>query len=176
MTVHPAKTWITLIRVFAVRSMGSLGPKLSSDAQADLILCWAHIPFCWFCHEAAHLYKHILTLMTVFEALTQMIGIGPQNKSFTGLGHVCFLSPICTTIFKVKVNLFISTAINFCVLSNGKKIYKDKITQACKPISNMIHVTKFFWLFSAQLNIILRLFHISQDFIDQITSISKCSQ
>ena len=26
------------------------------DAQADLSLCWAHMPFCWFCHEAAHIY------------------------------------------------------------------------------------------------------------------------
>ena len=25
------------------------------DAQADLSLRWAHISFCWFCHEAAHL-------------------------------------------------------------------------------------------------------------------------
>ena len=23
------------------------------DAQADLSLCWAHMPFCWFCHELA---------------------------------------------------------------------------------------------------------------------------
>ena len=26
-----------------------------ADAQADLSLRWAHIPFCWFCHEAAQL-------------------------------------------------------------------------------------------------------------------------
>ena len=26
-----------------------------TDAQADLSLGWAHMPFCWFCHEAAHL-------------------------------------------------------------------------------------------------------------------------
>ena len=24
------------------------------DAKADLSLRWAHMPFCWFCHEAAH--------------------------------------------------------------------------------------------------------------------------
>ena len=56
----------SLIRVITVRSMGSQGPKLSScgqrwlwsdwaDAQADLSLHWAHMPFCWFCHEAAHI-------------------------------------------------------------------------------------------------------------------------
>ena len=70
MTVHPANTQISLgIRpvwsVFSARSMGSSGPKLSScgqrrlwsdwvDAQADLSLRWVHMPFCWFCHEAAH--------------------------------------------------------------------------------------------------------------------------
>ena len=26
-----------------------------ADAQADLSLRWAHMPFCWFCQEAAHL-------------------------------------------------------------------------------------------------------------------------
>ena len=63
-TVRPAKTQISLgIRpvwsVFAVRSVGSLGPKLSScgqrrlwsdwaDAQADLSLRWAHTHFVGF--------------------------------------------------------------------------------------------------------------------------------
>ena len=26
-----------------------------ADAQADLRLCWAHMPYCWFCHEAAQI-------------------------------------------------------------------------------------------------------------------------
>ena len=54
------------IRVFAVRFIGSLGPKLSSggqrrpwsdwaDAQADLSLRGAHRSFCWFCHEVAQM-------------------------------------------------------------------------------------------------------------------------
>ena len=53
-----------LIRDFAMHSMGSWGPKLSScgqrrlwsdwaDAHADLSLRFAHMPFCWFCHEAS---------------------------------------------------------------------------------------------------------------------------
>ena len=25
-----------------------------SGRLADLSLCWAHMPFCWFCHEVAH--------------------------------------------------------------------------------------------------------------------------
>ena len=60
----------SLIRVFAVRFMGSLGSKLSScrqwrlrsdraDAQADLSLLWSHKPFCWFRHEAAQLSSRV---------------------------------------------------------------------------------------------------------------------
>ena len=31
-----------------------------ADAQADLSLRWAHMPYCWFCREAAHtLYNGI---------------------------------------------------------------------------------------------------------------------
>ena len=57
----------SLIRVFAVHSVGSLGPKVSScglrrlwsdwaDAQAEMSLCWAHMPFRWFWCETAHLW------------------------------------------------------------------------------------------------------------------------
>ena len=31
-----------------------------ADAQVDLSLRWAHMPFCWFCHEAAHFFPYIL--------------------------------------------------------------------------------------------------------------------
>ena len=57
-TVCPAKTQISLgIRIFAVRSMGSFLYADSEDPdQSDLSLRWAHMPFCWFCHEAAHMF------------------------------------------------------------------------------------------------------------------------
>ena len=41
----------SLIRDFAVRSKCFDW----ADAQADLSLRWAHMSFCWFCHEAAQL-------------------------------------------------------------------------------------------------------------------------
>ena len=55
----------SLIRVFAVhmKKAWALSYPLSAqrrlwsdwaDAQIDLSLRWAHMPFCWFCHEAAH--------------------------------------------------------------------------------------------------------------------------
>ena len=60
----------SLIRVFAVRRKKAwvLRYALSAyqrlwsdwaDAKADLSLCWAHISFCWFCHEAAHFFLWI---------------------------------------------------------------------------------------------------------------------
>ena len=56
----------SLIRVFAVRTMEAwvISYPLSAqrrlwsdwvDAQADLSLRRAHMPFCWFYHEAAHI-------------------------------------------------------------------------------------------------------------------------
>ena len=56
---------LSLIRVFAVRMKKTrvlsypfcAQRRLWSDwvhAQADLSRRWAHMPFCWFCHEAAH--------------------------------------------------------------------------------------------------------------------------
>ena len=74
--VRPAKTQISLgihslIRVFAdhTKKPRVLSYPLSAqwrlwsdwaDAQADLSLHWAHMPFCWFCHEAAHMPCELL--------------------------------------------------------------------------------------------------------------------
>ena len=67
----------SLIRVFAVRMKKAwvLSYPLSAqrrlwsdwaDAQADLRLRWAHMPFCWFCHEATQLcFSVFLTTWTI---------------------------------------------------------------------------------------------------------------
>ena len=60
----------SLIRVFAVRMRKTwfLSYQLSAqrrlwsdwvDAQADLNVRWAHMPFCWFCHEAAQFFCRV---------------------------------------------------------------------------------------------------------------------
>ena len=76
--VHPAKTQNqpghphSLIRVFADRMKkgwvlgypSSAQQRLWSfwaDAQADLSLCWAYMPFFWFCHGAAQIWIHLAT-------------------------------------------------------------------------------------------------------------------
>ena len=78
----------SLIRVFAVRSVASKGPKLSScgqwrlwsdwaDAQADLNLRWAHMPFCWIYHEAAHLViRIIVSVVLLLSRLMSCVGCG----------------------------------------------------------------------------------------------------
>ena len=40
-----------------------------ADAQADLSLRWAHMPFCWFCHEAAQLVPCILNNIVIIQFL-----------------------------------------------------------------------------------------------------------
>ena len=71
MIVRPAKTQISL-GIRPVSSESSLGAQWVAkdpsflqadsqdwadwaDAQADLSLCWVHMPFCLFCHEEAHI-------------------------------------------------------------------------------------------------------------------------
>ena len=57
----------------AWRKLGSLATHWShcedwsdwADAQADLRLHWVHMPFCWFCHEAAHIC-HIRNYFSFF--------------------------------------------------------------------------------------------------------------
>ena len=55
----------SLIRVLAVRikkpwvlsyPLSATEDSDQTDAQGDLSLHWAHISFCWFCHEAAHIF------------------------------------------------------------------------------------------------------------------------
>ena len=68
------------------------------DAQANLSLCWAHISFCWFCREAAHLMIHkiqvysyvvLISKVPVFNFKKfQFWSFKSANKSFTTF--VCF--------------------------------------------------------------------------------------
>ena len=47
LTVRPTKSQISLRSDWV-------------DAHADLSLRWAHMPFCWFCHEAAQVCRKTL--------------------------------------------------------------------------------------------------------------------
>ena len=70
--VTKRKLWSALISAQSYQSLRglheeSLGPYIYTlpdsddwsdwaDAQADLNLRWAHMPFCWFCHALVHLH------------------------------------------------------------------------------------------------------------------------
>ena len=41
-----------------------------ADAQADLSLRWAHMPFCWFCHEVAQMITRIC-FSVILSSLTE---------------------------------------------------------------------------------------------------------
>ena len=49
--VHMKKAWVLSYPLSAQRRLWSDW----ADAQADLSLRWAHIPFCWFCHVVAQI-------------------------------------------------------------------------------------------------------------------------
>ena len=50
------KAWVLSYPLSAQRRLWSDW----ADAQADLSLCRAHMPFCWFCHEAAQIINYVL--------------------------------------------------------------------------------------------------------------------
>ena len=50
LTVRMKKAWVLSYLLSAQQRLWSDW----ADAQADLSLCWALMPFCWFCHGAAH--------------------------------------------------------------------------------------------------------------------------
>ena len=91
----------SLIRVFAVHMKKAwvLCYPLSEqwrlwsdwvDAQADLSLRWAHMPFCWFCHKAAHWWSCLLS----------QIDIGKQHYKM-----------LCITIYVISIKIFIDSDI-----------------------------------------------------------------
>ena len=44
------KAWVLSYLLSAQRRLSD-----GADAQADLNLRWAHMPFCWVCHVVAHM-------------------------------------------------------------------------------------------------------------------------
>ena len=81
----------SLIRVFAicVKKAWVLSYPLSTlqrlwsdcaDAQADLILCWVHLPFCWFCRVLAHM------ILSQYQVSSMIL----YHNNFTLLGFLNF--------------------------------------------------------------------------------------
>ena len=122
--IHPG-----LIRVFAVGSVDSWGPNVSScgqrrlwsdwaDVQADLSPRWAQRSFCWFCHKMAHM-RLCLKLNALLDSCIILVGLkywwkGMLNTSLkmnrTKKGHC--INPMngsCLQFRKIIVSILDST-------------------------------------------------------------------
>ena len=125
MTVRPAKTQISL-GIRRVWSESSLcAPWVAKDpsflhadskdwldwasTQADLSLHWAHMPFCWFCHETAQDQK----------------GNG-TNKSSSKYSR--------KKSYDLKLVLMISSSLSATLPHSHRHIYKVKPITTCQNI------------------------------------------
>ena len=63
-----------------------------ADAQADLSLRWAHMPYCWFCRDAAHITN---CLHTIYNYLHNNIFCPGQNMQQTFLKFVEIYFCLC---------------------------------------------------------------------------------
>ena len=128
MSVRPAKTPISL-GIRPVWSESSLCAQwiakdpsfLHADSKdSDLRLCWAYMPFCWFCHEAFQLFILTVIYVSSLGHSYAPINVFPQSgegritprelENFEKLGSypcdtiLCQKSPECA--FKFRHNFF----------------------------------------------------------------------
>ena len=131
----------SLIRVFAVRSVGSQGSKVSSVGQrrlwldwaydqADLNLCWAHRWFCWFCHAVVHFNSP-----SIVKLLTEIV----MGLSFHYHVFVLFFTLIYREIIFLKCHqIWASSREN---LSSGFSTRQDSNRPA--QLQKVVRVLKF---------------------------------
>ena len=106
-------------------------------AQADLSLCWAHMPFWWFCHEVAHLvvyfrkayknkkmsaFKTSLTFKCLIEHL---------------LADVSYSRPLDTYLWKQMMKMNRNITYKWCNIAKKDLLFTKR---KCH---------KFSWLFAA---------------------------
>ena len=124
------KAWILSYPLSAERRLWSD----RADAQTDLSLRLTHMPFCWFCHEAAQFYSifsqlqtdSLLTHRPIFLFVFYMNPVhlwwrnspGPQLPANTGSCNICtaLISLLCLELeamFKTLCWKSINTRICF---------------------------------------------------------------
>ena len=76
-----------------------------ADAQADLSLRWANMPFCWFCHDVAHINVHVFYLLALCKDSMMILHPGLQktwvcrNKAFEWKDQCSFSILVCFNPF-----------------------------------------------------------------------------
>ena len=78
------KAWVLSYPLSAQR-------KLCSDwaeAQTDLSLRWAHMPFCWFCHEVAQICLSLLFLLFEFRIVSLPVCLLIRLNVFDGINSM----------------------------------------------------------------------------------------
>ena len=101
--VHMMKAWTLSYPLSAQRRLLSDW----ADAQAELILRWAHMPFCWFCHDAAHL--GLMTASSNFNCSLQICRIiffCSLNNHFSRFSQTVYQQVSCTCTLIVLVKPF----------------------------------------------------------------------
>ena len=87
--------------------MGSQGPKLSSwgqrrlwsdwvDTQADPSLRWAHMPVCWFCHDAAQVTLQELNCSQMLSHITRKPAFQVVQPSKTQTSQLKYSTYLCS--------------------------------------------------------------------------------
>ena len=133
---HPS----SLIRVFAIRMKKALilSYPLSAqrrlwsdwaDAQADLSLRWAHMPFCCFCHALGHMANISHNLATLRSWSYEVLVPGQINEDFLlvlremgQVGHIGHGISIAL-VYAVELSKLSTLSISSVISFKGRCIY-----------------------------------------------------
>ena len=127
--VHMKKVWVPSYPLSAQRRLWSDW----ADAQADLSLRWAHVPLCWFCHEAAdrmnlpEIAPCSLPQDLIWAELSATVSIGPSICSMFEL--TCDSSNIgCQNSECLKNEIFHwAHTVHWCLQARWKAINMLKL-------------------------------------------------
>ena len=126
----------SLVRVFAVRMKKAsvLSYPLNAqrrlwsdwaDAQADLSVRWAHMSFCWFCHEAAHHDRKTRNTNGVSRVLLtcDIIGVTPRENLSSDIGDQARLQPACSAnaSYSIKISDIHDAQADLCLCCSHMK-------------------------------------------------------
>ena len=150
-----------------MRKPGSLGPNASScgqqilwsdwvDAQGDPSLRWAHMSFCWFCHEAALFILPVSKNEKGFSCLYKTYNMD-GSQTFSSRMILILINVYKFVAEHVHLTTLITSPITFVLyFKNGKSIQHEIFTIAKSFSETNNHVKmigKYFVIFTAYIRI-----------------------